>query len=239
VRSRHPHRKPSSRDGARGLLLDSDSWRELAATFRAIPDPTGILYAEWTNFEGKPRWAFVRGDYPTLAAQFEPLARRGGKKLDPTRDSLDVWLDSMKVEDGYVYEEITKVETGEVLSCSIRNLCRRSADFCNLLESRALERERITENEERERSNTRNWSPLAQQWEALKVINELQGGPREEIPEVFVRDVLARQHSIKPEEVTWDQIRSELHRLPYRAIRVIPSSDSHPGSDSQSCVGDW
>ena len=215
-------------------MADSDFWRDLAVSFRAISDPMGILTAKWTNFEQQPRWELVRGDFITLSAQFEPLARRGGWKLDSTRDSLEVWLDAMRFEEGYVLEERTKVETGEVIACLIPALCQRSADFCNLLESRALESERIAAEKEREQNNPRNWSPLAQQWEALKVINKLQGGPREEIPEVFVREVLAREHGIKPEEVSWDQIRSELHRLPYRAVRVIPSSDSHLESNVQS-----
>ncbi len=74
----------------------------------------GILEAHWTNFEG-PRWELIRGDFVTLSAQYEPPARRGGRKLDPTRESLEVWLESMRRE-GYALKGITKVETDEVIA---------------------------------------------------------------------------------------------------------------------------
>lgn len=210
-------------------MLESDFWKDLATKFRALNDPMGILYAEWTSFH-EPHWQLIRGDFVTLAAQYEPLARRGGKQLDPSRDSLEVWLDSMRAEPNFVYDEITKVETGEVLSCSIRALCQRSADFCNILESRAIEKERIAENEERERSDPRNWSPLRQQWEAHKSIKKLQSGSHEQIRESFVRDVLARQYGVKPEEVTFEQIRHEVTRLfkAYPAITLVQDSTSAP-----------
>ncbi len=123
-------------------MLESDFWKDLAEKFRVL-DPKGILYAHWTSFH-RPHWELIRGEFPTLARRYEPLARRGGSRLDRSRDSLEVWLDAMKAEPDLVYDEMTSVETGEVLSCSIYYLCQRSGDFCNILESRAIEKERGT-----------------------------------------------------------------------------------------------
>ena len=204
-------------------MADSDFWKALAVEFRSIDDPMRILEAHWTNFEG-PRWELIRGDFVTLSAQYEPLARRGGRKLDPTRESLEVWLESMRRE-GYALADIAKVETDEVIACRISALCQRSADFCNLLESRALETERIAENEEQQRDDPRNWSPLQQHWELFKLMKSTTATPSEEIPETLVRSALAKQYGVKPEEVTQEQIQFEVAGLLpyYPSITVIPS----------------
>jgi hypothetical protein len=121
-------------------MLDSEFWRELAEKFRAIDDPMGILIAEWTAIQ-KPHWNLSCGRFATLAAQFEPLARRGGVKLNCAKDSLEGWLDSMRKEGTYQSEEMTHKK--RVIACTIHDLFRQSADFCNRLESRALEEEHL------------------------------------------------------------------------------------------------
>ncbi len=70
-----------------------------------------------------------------------------------------------------------------------------------------------------------NWSPLRRYFEAFKGIKKLLTGPHETIPEDLVRMVLAQQYGIKPEEVTWKQIRSAVAELlpVYPAITLVPS----------------
>ena len=81
----------------------------------------------------------------------------------------------------------------------------------------------------------KSWSPLRQQVEAFRKIKQLVTGPRERIPEALVRDTLAQQYGIKPEEVTWKQIRFEVAGLLpfYPAITVVPSKPV-PESPAQS-----
>lgn len=121
--------------------------------------------------------------------------------------------------------------------------------LCNVMEREALERENRTQGngaseldlnervraleaaylakaEEEQRTDPRHWSPIRQQWEAFKGIKQLISGPHEQIPEAFLRNALAGQYGIKPEEVTWEQIRfavsGDLLRH-YGAVTVIPS----------------
>lgn len=72
----------------------------------------------------------------------------------------------------------------------------------------------------------KNWSPLRQRFEALRAINKIITGPRETISEAMVREALAEQYGIKPEEVTWKQIQFEVSGLLpiYPAITVIPTN---------------
>jgi hypothetical protein len=81
----------------------------------------------------------------------------------------------------------------------------------------------------------KNWSPLRRRFEAFKKIKELITGPHEIIPEALVRDAIAEQLGIKPEEVTWQQIRFEVAGLLpyYPAITVVPS-EPIPESLAQS-----
>jgi hypothetical protein len=71
----------------------------------------------------------------------------------------------------------------------------------------------------------KSWSPLRQQVEAFRRIKQLVTGPHERIPEALIRNTLAQQYGIKPEEVTWKQIRFEVAGLLpyYPAITVMPS----------------
>jgi lambda repressor-like predicted transcriptional regulator len=79
-----------------------------------------------------------------------------------------------------------------------------------------------------EENKSAEWSPLRQDFEAFKAIKKVITGPREQIRESFVRDSIARQYGIKPEEVTMKQIRFEVAGLvrDYPGITVIPSESS-------------
>ncbi len=214
-------------------MLESDFWKDLAAQFRVLNDPSGVLYAHWTRYDDR-HWELIRGEFSTLAAQYEPLARRGGTQLDRSRDSLEVWLDAMRAEPGFVYDEITDVETGAVISCSIYSLRQRSADFCNILESRALEKERVAENEEREQSDPRNWTPLHQELEAIEAIKKLYAQPPKEISEALVRNLIAQREGIKPEDVPLKRIRFEVSGLLKHygpTIKLVPQ-DARPLAES-------
>ena len=103
----------------------------------------------------------------------------------------------------------------------IDGLCVASATFCHRREAAAVQ----GEFEEKQRNNSENWSQLRQNFEAFKGIKKLAQGPHETIPEALVRDVLARQYGIKPEQVTWQQIRIALADLgrDYPAITLVPS----------------
>jgi hypothetical protein len=57
---------------------------------------------------------------------------------------------------------------------------------------------------------------------AFMQVKRLMKEPHEKIPERLVRTDLAEEYGIKPEEVTWDQIRLKLSRLDDPAVEVIP-----------------
>ena len=83
----------------------------------------------------------------------------------------------------------------------------------------------------------KNWSPLRRYFEAFRGVKKLLTGPHEPIPEALVRDVLAQQYGIKPDEVTWEQIRSEVARLlpDYPAITFIPTQiPSQPEQEAKA-----
>jgi hypothetical protein len=131
---------------------DSDFWRDLAEEFRALPDPQGSLYAEWTIMHG--------GELPVVGAlygqpnrslriHFEVVARTAGAALNPpkTVNLLDAWLDFLKQE-----REPSRGKTWQIvndfrgpLKGYIREVCRASADLCKILENRALEVEHSLE----------------------------------------------------------------------------------------------
>jgi hypothetical protein len=75
------------------------------------------------------------------------------------------------------------------------------------------------------KNDSRDWSPVRQDWEAFKAIKRLITGPHEHVPESFLRGSIARQLGIKPEDVTCGQINHAVvtELLPhYPAITVIP-----------------
>jgi hypothetical protein len=84
-------------------------------------------------------------------------------------------------------------------------------------------------------------SSILQEWEAFKAIKQLITGPRESVPELFLRSSVSRQLGIKPEDVSWNQISHAVTELlsRYPAIKVIPSveaNDSAPTGQPQGPV---
>ena len=75
------------------LMADANFWRDLANQFRAIQDPHGRLFAEWTFIqkikEGPPGdayWVVDGNDETRVRLEFEALARRGGRAIDTGGD---------------------------------------------------------------------------------------------------------------------------------------------------------
>jgi hypothetical protein len=143
-------------------MADSDFWCDLAAKFRALAAGSSNreLRAMWSGdlddsgLEAKREWRLIAtgpgwlGSVKTIQVEFEALARRGGLKIDPSLDSLDAWLDALNREGP---EDVTHGEgthqnaDGEVVHHrfgTINQVCAASADYCKILEARALEVER-------------------------------------------------------------------------------------------------
>ena len=225
-------------------MADSDFWRDLAVQFGEIPTPWTLRadrdYIISTG--GAGRWNLLGS--PNSVAQFEALARRGASKIPNTasHDLLISWLEALMTHGNsgfqqgpYAIEKNDDVTDGpHHLTGSIYRLHEASANFCTALESDALQ----AEFEEKRRNDPRNWSQIRQHYEAFKEIKKLITGPHETIPEALVRTAIAQQYLIKPEEVTWQQIRIAVADLlrDYPAITLIPTEQapSQPTSESTS-----
>jgi hypothetical protein len=154
---RHPHRKPFAPPDARETMSGSDFWRDLAEKFRAV-DPYQLLRADWhcTVKVGEQRpnvaeWRIVGTDRKTRSYQyeFEALARRGGPEIYPYMDSLTGWLEALRyyrlnAEDQPPIQCDSDGRTvAHMYNGSIMSICQASVDLCKLLESQALEMERM------------------------------------------------------------------------------------------------
>lgn len=225
------NRKPFIVPDARETMATSDFWRDLAVEFRAL-DPKGIVFARWDCIikSGRPwQWQLVGGN-PGLHSRFEALARRAASEMPNPEfsDLLISWLEAIRKtsfdlfpnyyievnEDG---SEGAHHETGLV-----KEICEASATLCSTLESEA----RQSEFEARQRNDPRNWPYVLQRYEATKQIKELISGPHEQVSETFLRNALAEQYGIKPEDVTWQQLRRGLDDLGryYPGITLLASS---------------
>jgi hypothetical protein len=212
-------------------------WHDLAFQFRALLVlPT--IRADWVfnvgslNLTGE--WELV-GMNRSEQLQFEALARRAasGLKNAVATDALVAWLEALKA-DGRRFQEGSSIFDGngvlQRLTGSIYDVCEASADFCSKLESEASQ----VEFEERQRNDPKNWSALRQWYEAFKSIKELHAMPPERIPESLVRQTIAKQYGITPEQVTIDQIKFEVSGLlsSYPHIEVIPLAVEEASSAS-------
>lgn len=76
-----------------------------------------------------------------------------------------------------------------------------------------------------------DWSPLRRKVEGLRLLEDLRlNGPRLRIPEDVVRRTLAGQYGCTPDEVTEDQIATEVSALLpiYPTIYIFRPQDSVP-----------
>src|ERR1022692_426436 len=216
-------------------MLDSDFWAGLAEEFRKL-DPHSCLCLNWkARVDGTPcDFELVQqgGSCRSVEGQFKVFATRAVLKLQPDepRPTLTVWYASLKetgVNDAPLLWSQAP-DNGPVLQWvagRIYRICDLSADLCTDFARRALEAEHKSEVEEKQRLDPRNWSPLRQYYESFKVSKELLAQAPEEIPESLVRDVLAQQYGLRPQEVTEKQIIWEVSGLlrEYPSITVIPA----------------
>lgn len=210
-------------------MASSDFWHDLAAQFRILPG-ADMLHLDWDHIVNgeKPFQYQMAGGNPERHSRFEALARRAAFEMpNPEfQDLLLSWFEALRknsLQFGAEYYFVKNADGSEVhhVTGSIHRLGSESARLCDQLESDARQREF----EEKQQSDPRNWSPLRQRFEAFKAIKKLQTGPHEPIPEALVRDAIADQLGIKPEDVTWKQITFEVAGLlrDYPAITLIPT----------------
>jgi len=66
--------------------------------------------------------------------------------------------------------------------------------------------------------------PVVQDWEAYKAAKSTKSGPRERIPESALRMILSTQHSVSPDDVTWEQLNQAGGVLcrHYGSLLIIP-----------------
>src|SRR5579862_8189422 len=88
-----------------------------------------------------------------------------------------------------------------------------------------LRAELLRSQADQHKGDPRTWPFLLQALEASKAIKKIITGPRECISEAFVRESISRHLGIKPEDVTWNQIRDAVaEMLPYiPMITMIPT----------------
>jgi hypothetical protein len=139
-------------------MLSSEFWRGMAPKFRAIPDH-GMLRADWSitvkagdALPPTASWRFAGLDRNTRSMQYEfdALARQCGPKVYPNMDSLDGWLEELRSRRlnagatlaGHEYSP-DNVLVSNSYSGTISSVCQASADLCRILESLALETERM------------------------------------------------------------------------------------------------
>jgi hypothetical protein len=135
---------------AKGVMADSQFWRDMEARFRAIPDPTGDLRADWNyviGSGGPGTWRLAAGLSPSVRVRFEALARLAGVAIDnpAISDPLIAWLHALRLAspdyrpDLYYVEMQDGTEGAHHLTGTVRRVCEASADQCCVLESRAME----------------------------------------------------------------------------------------------------
>ena len=135
-------------------MAHSDLWRDLAVQFLALaPSPHGDIRASWQYTVGSGivgNW-MLGGGGSTLRIQVEALARRAAIGLPHKRspDLLVAWLEAIR-EDGRGFELSNFFPTElhddgskgvTYMLGSINRVCEASANFCRILESRALQAE--------------------------------------------------------------------------------------------------
>jgi len=233
----------------------SDFWRGLANDFRSVPIIREFsAYRHYYTGSTQLNWQLTTDQI--ALAEFNALAARGASMLipKPTGDLATAWLEALwhKATHGFVRSTSEVMNQPQFPAGKMRlpiqlrgkldRVFEASSTLCRQFESSALQ----TEFEEKQRNDPQNWPPLLQEYRAFKEIKKLMIGPHEQIPESLVRDSIARQLGIKPEDVTPKQINFELAGLLryYPAITLIPSSealeqDSEPkGGEAQETPND-
>ncbi len=237
-------------------MANSDFWRELAISFKSVPESyeftafrqyyAGQQYFLPTSIT-EPDWQLPR--IPEALAEFRALAVRGATMLPPLRTSdLTVrWLEALWKEatEGPIRtasevlggNRVWSSDPGKTVPAGpievrgkIDRVFQTSSALCRKFEAEALQ----AEFEEKKRNDPKNWSPLHAHYEIFKTIREIHTGPKERIPESLVRQTIADQLGIKPEEVTLKQIRHEVATLIpfYGAVELVKDRPPHTPPDN-------
>lgn len=226
-------------------MADSAFWRELAATFLAVPD-NGMLRADGHYIIGSGatwNWQLAGGAGDFIRSAFDTLARRGAAQIASAGapDLLVAWLEELRKESisfrfsGQANEVQDDGSAGRhYLMGSIVSVCQASATLCKKLEAQAIQ----AEFEAEQRNNSRNWTPFHQQVAALNELQEIHAKPALRLSEEFVRSALGRIHNMKPEDVPAEIINFELAGLApfYQHVQLVPSASQHKSphvSDAQ------
>jgi hypothetical protein len=133
-------------------MATSDEWSELANRFRSLPAKD--LCAFWSQEIGvnKPiYWTISGAGYDakaqSLRRQFDALARRAGRALNPPSksDLAVVWLNAVKKvapegigDSGHITIGGVKVPRN---SGTIEGICEQSAGYCSAIEALAVQAE--------------------------------------------------------------------------------------------------
>src|SRR5579862_114263 len=132
--------------GHHQAVLDSDFWNDLGKQFRSIKNCKQVC-VNWADVPGTEleTWEFGAVGTVLLSArlEFKALAQRAGAKIDPeSDDTYAAWLSRLKREGR---KELVLIgatyPSGDMTRGQIQNVCRVSADYCKVLESKALRTE--------------------------------------------------------------------------------------------------
>ncbi len=159
----------------------------------------------------------------------------------PTGDLALAWLEALWKEATHgpirtPSEILGKDRSGQLtlLRGKIDRVLQASSALCRKFESAAVQ----AEFENNRRDDPKNWPYVRQRYEAFKQIKSVISGPREIVPEAFLRNALAEQYGIKPEEVSRKQIQLGLADLGryYSAISLVPSEPTQPEQSSGETI---
>jgi len=132
-------------------MLDSNFWKKLEKKFRSVEDCARVHF-NWTDLPGSgdlEMWdcALLGTASLTARLRFETLARRAGTKTDPhCLNSLWAWLSLLKRNGRKDLVKYGREPGHGQIQC----VCAVSADYCLVLEARAIEAERRAKIEEHE-----------------------------------------------------------------------------------------
>ena len=131
-------------------MADSEFWRALELRFRALPDPQGLIRADWNCFDDNTDgWALAGELSLEVHQQFEELATIGGTELGPHgTDHMVTWLRALKDLKGIANcsGAIETLPDGRKVSHeqgSVLHLCSASADLCAAQSTRTARAEAI------------------------------------------------------------------------------------------------
>src|ERR1039458_8070014 len=113
-------------------MADAEFWQNLAHDFRLLSKQQDINSLLGAKLNAAGKWILI-GNY-TYKAQFGALASRGARGLGRGTDLIHSWLKALMAENPDSLE--IRIEIGDVLK-----ICGASADFCEVLEARAMEAE--------------------------------------------------------------------------------------------------